>query len=224
MPYASIIEISAGPVHVVRLRLEPPSTPFEFQAGQYTSFAHPDGSVIPFSIASAPHRLPELEIHFQPLAGNEDAQRMLELLVTGTTVQLLPPAGNVVLDGTEKELFFICGGSGIAQAWSMLEHLARQPTRPRVGLVWCVDAPNLLYLSERLNGLHFLDPVIFVDERRNEDNAGMTWLCGHTAELQQSKVVICGGPAFVWAAVDALQRDGDSALNLASDVFDYAPR
>ncbi len=209
---------------MVRLRLDSQPTSFAFQAGQYTAILHPDGTAIPFSIASAPHRLPELEIHFQPLAGNDDAERMLDLLAAGGPVQLQPPAGNVYLDATEKALFFICGGSGIAQAWGMLEQLDHQTKRPKVGLLWCVDAPNLLYLGERLHSLDFLEPVIFVDERRNEDNAGMAWLDEHAADLQHSRIVLCGGPAFVWAAVDVLQPSGGGTLDLASDVFDYAPR
>ena len=216
--------MSAGPVHVVRLRLESQAPSFGCRAVQYPAVVHPDGAVIPFAIASAPHRLPELEVHFQPLPDNDDAARMLGLLVAGSTLRLQPPAGNVFVDGTEQALFFVCGGSGIAQAWSMLEHLSHQRTRPRVGLQWCVDQPSMLYLSKRLTQLDFIEPVIFVDDRRDEDNAGLAWLRNHTDDIRDGKIVLCGGPAFVWAAVDALQSGGNSRLQLASDVFDYAPR
>ena len=63
---ASILSRRGAPVQRIVLRMP---DRFRFRPGQYLEVLHPDGPV-PMSIASAPHRLPELHLHY--------AERVLE--------------------------------------------------------------------------------------------------------------------------------------------------
>ena len=85
------------------------------------------------SIASAPERLPQLELHFRPLPGVPEAQLMDEILLDtadgSRDITIDGPFGNVCVDGpVEQELLLIAGGSGIAQCRGIATHLrhARQ--------------------------------------------------------------------------------------------------
>src|SRR5262245_16541411 len=65
--------------------------PFPFHAGQYLNVVHPGGVRIPMSIASAPERIPELELHYRPLPGVAEAALMNELLDSGTELSIEGP-------------------------------------------------------------------------------------------------------------------------------------
>ncbi len=225
MARATIRGVSAGAVHVIELTLDQETSPnaFNFAPGQYTSVVHPDGSFIPFSIASSPHRLPELELHFQPVPNAPEAELMMSLLTVGNTLELTPPTGNTFVNDAATPLFFICGGSGVAQAWSILEWLDAQPQFPPTTVLWCVDSAQHLYLEDVLKALP-IQLEVHVDSRRDEQNSGMRWLAENALALRQRRIVLCGSPPFVWAAVDALHELDARGWQLASDVFDYAPR
>ena len=216
MPRALIQDIGAGPVQRVRLEVQ---GAFDFAAGQYTAVVHPNGTPIPFSIASSPHLLPHLELHFQPLPGAPEAELMQSVLRTQTHLTLSPPAGNVSLTRSDEDVFFVCGGSGAAQAWCMLSWLASQPRAPAATMLWCVDHADHLYIESELRALPFLDLHVRVDDSRDAENAGLAWLRENAPPLKQRSTFLCGGPGFVWSAADALE-----GFRLSSDVFDFFPR
>ena len=216
MPRAEILDVGSGPVQRVRLDVR---DEFDFAAGQYTAVIHPNGTSIPFSIASSPHRLPHLELHFQPLPGAPEAGLMQSLLRTETHLTLAPPAGNVSLTRSDEDVLFVCGGSGAAQAWCMLSWLSSQPTQPAATMLWCVEHTDHLYLEGELRALPFLDLHVRVDDSRDEENAGLSWLRDNAPPLKQRRTFLCGGPGFVWSAADTLE-----GFRLSSDVFDFFPR
>src|SRR4030095_1523695 len=124
----------AGDVRRIRLALD---TPFSFVAGQYLFIVHPSGRRIPFSIASSPHRLPELELHFRPLPGNEEAALMTELL-DADALALDGPRGDVHVGAISRPLWLYAGGTGISQALAMISSIAQRPHDTPVRLIWSV--------------------------------------------------------------------------------------
>jgi CDP-4-dehydro-6-deoxyglucose reductase, E3 len=203
--------------------------PFRHRAGQYLNIVHPGGVRIPLSIASAPHRLPRLELHYRPLPGVADAVLMDELLAQaaqghGDVVQIDGPHGNVAIEGpTPNELLLIAGGSGIAQCCCICEHLRSVAQIEPVRLVWAVTEPRQLYCDSELRTpspwLWYL-PLIDVPGRAN---AAVEWLRQMDTPLR-GRVVVSGGPGFVYAIDDALKAIGTADATVESDVFSYAPR
>lgn len=225
---ATIRARSGAPVQ--RIVLEVPAG-FRFQAGQYLTVLHPDGPV-PLSIASAPRRLPELHLHYRSTPGVAEAARMDELLERAGSLTLQGPAGDVRLPrALTGPALLIAGGTGIAQAWSFLDEFAEGPPEHPVSLLWSADRADDFYLRDELEALagDWLALQLVADPRRDPRNDALAWLRAHAADAcggteQGGPVILCGGPAFVYAACDALAAAGIDSGRLQSDVFSYAPR
>jgi CDP-4-dehydro-6-deoxyglucose reductase, E3 len=214
-------------VRLVTLTL---AAPFPFLAGQYLNVVHPGGARIPMSIASPPDRLPQLELHFRPLPGVPDAALMNELLAewpdTSRELQLDGPFGEVCFDGPcDKDVLLIAGGSGIAQCLSIIEHLRAAGQTHRVRLVWSVTHASQLYRDAALRDFaDWLDYVAVVDSPGGE-NGAIRWL-RREIPRRAGRVVVSGGPGFVYAVADALNEltEDPADTSIESDVFSYAPR
>jgi CDP-4-dehydro-6-deoxyglucose reductase len=208
-------------VRLVALTL---GAPFPFVAGQYLNVVHPGGVRIPMSIASAPDRLPQLELHYRPLPGAREAALMNELLDGARDLSIEGPHGDVWFDGAyADDLLLIAGGSGVAQCRAIIEHLRERRQTHRVRLIWSVTRSDQLYCDAELRAFaQWLDYVPLVDAP-NSENAAIVWL--RTAELPRSgRIVVSGGPGFVYAVADELRTIGVGTAAIESDVFSYAPR
>lgn len=194
---------------------------YSFSAGQYLT-VHSDDIDIPMSIASAPHRLPELELHYRSTPGAPEAQAM-DALLSGSQLQLSAAQGQVNCAPPDQPLLLIAGGSGAAQAFSCAEHRAQHPDSDTT-VLWCADHVDDLYETERLAGYVNGQLQVCIDDRRTEANEGLSWLGEHSAAFHQHNVIICGSPGFVYAVTDLLAAQGISGAALQSDVYAYAPR
>jgi CDP-4-dehydro-6-deoxyglucose reductase, E3 len=218
---ASIARHESG-VRLISLDLE---SPFAFRAGQYLYVVHPNGARIPMSIASAPERLPHLELHFRALADVADAALMLQLLDRSHVPLMLDgPYGDVHVQGPlGSDLALFAGGSGISQCRSIVEHLRSRDHSRRVRLLWSVTQTDQLYCDADLRRMgRWLDYTPLVDSPERP-NAAVAWIDEHRPTLS-GRVIVAGGPGFVYAVVDALARVGGHDATIESDVFAYAPR
>ncbi len=176
------------------------------------------------SIASASEHLPRLELHYRPLPGVAEAALMNELLQAASELSLEGPFGDVRINGPlDDDLLLIAGGSGIAQCRAILHHL-RQTTHNRAAtLVWSVTQPDHLYCDAELQ--HFASWLRYeaVVDTPQAKNAATAWLRTHALPTS-GRIVISGGPGFVYAVVDALDELGVTGVSIESDVFSYAPR
>jgi CDP-4-dehydro-6-deoxyglucose reductase, E3 len=219
---ARIVARTGEPVQ--RIVLEMPER-FRFRAGQYLTVQHPGGG-IPLSIASAPRRLPLLHLHYRSTPGNPDAARLDGLLERGEPLAVSGPAGTVSVDAASRSpILLVAGGTGMAQVFGLLDELAGRPEPADVTVLWCADRESDFYLREDLAAMGATVTTI-ADPARGPDNAGLRWLAREAGRWQRpgSQVVLCGGPAFVYAAADALIAAGVPERHLQADVFDYAPR
>lgn len=178
------------------------------------------------SIASAPERIPELELHYRPLAGVAEAELMNELLDGGTELSIEGPFGDVrVAAPLIEDLLLIAGGSGISQCRAILEHLRHAEHSRSVTLVWSVTQREHLYADAELRSFaSWLNYEAVVDSPQ-ATSAVLSWL--RTRALPTSgRIIISGGPGFVHAVSDTLNELGVGATNVTieSDVFSYAPR
>ncbi len=210
------------PVQILTLELE---EPFEFNAGQYLSVLHPDGTAIPLSIASPPELLPRLHLHYRSTPGLPEAERMDELLL-GNRLALDGGAGEVRLaPDDDRPLLLIAGGTGISQVLCMaLAQTSRHPSVD-VQMLACADLQADLYFRDLLPVGPGFGVQLIADTRRDESNAGLRWLAGNAANTPgNARVVLAGSPAFVYAVTDTLVTAGLSQARLESDVYAWAPR
>jgi CDP-4-dehydro-6-deoxyglucose reductase, E3 len=217
---ARITSCTGSPVQRIVLQMPPA---FHFAAGQYLQVIHPEGPV-PLSIASAPWRLPELHLHYRSTPGLAEAARMDALLAKADRLTVSAAAGDVT--EVPAPVLIVAGGTGIAQAMSLVDEFRVADPDDKVTLLWCVDRQEDAYLAEELAALRapWLNLSIVTDADRSADNRGLRWLREHAPEFVGLPVVLAGGPGFVYAAQDVLVEAGLEPGQMRSDVFAYAPR
>jgi len=221
------------------LRLEAPAG-FDFAAGQYLEVVHPEGR-IPLSIASGPWRLPEVHLHYRSTPGITEAQWMDALLASGNDLEIAGPSGTIrLLPPLTGPLVIVSGGTGGAQALSLIDTLTKAPPDWPVGFLWCADDEYSLYLRDELTAmdLPWLRCEFIVDASRSSDNRAMARLgalapgfssllepfAGGKIDLPKPQVLLGGSPGFVYAVTDLLANAGVQPAQMRSDVYDYAPR
>ena len=210
------------PVQILTLELE---GPFTFEAGQYLSVLHPDGTAIPLSIASPPEQLPTLILHYRSTPGLPEAERMDELLQSNR-LKLDGGAGDIrLLTEDDRPLLLVAGGTGISQALCLAQaQTSRHPTTP-VQMLACANTRADLYFRDLLPSVRSFSAELIADARRDESNAGLQWLADCAPHLaERTRVVISGSPPFVYAATDTLVASGIAQAQLASDVYAWSPR
>lgn len=217
---ADILRITGQPVQQIVLRLR---DNYSFRAGQYLQVQAPDGMLIPLSIASAPTRLPEIELHYRSDPNMPEAAAMDDL-VTGSTLSFTRARGDVRCGAPHQALFIIAGGSGAAQAFSCAEYRAATYATGPTTVLWCADKAQDIYHREILEGYGGVELHIIVDDRRTPDNEGLTWLRDHCEGYKNAYVVLAGGPGFVYTTTDVLLAQGFARDQLHADVYTYAPR
>jgi CDP-4-dehydro-6-deoxyglucose reductase len=211
-------------VQEIVLHVEPT---FDFAAGQYLEILLPQGARIPLSIASGPHRLPEVHLHYRSTPGVAEAALFDELLETSESLDVAGPHGDVRLElPLAGPILIAAGGTGASQALGLIDALVEAPPSHEVSFVWCADSEADFYRRDWLASLHadWLSTTLIVDGRRDRDNRGLAWLRARSAQFRNRRIFLCGGPPFVYAAADELEAGGVPRGQLAADAFSYAPR
>ncbi len=215
--------LAAGPpVQILTLELE---EPFAFAAGQYLTVLHPDGTAIPLSIASAPELLPTLHLHYRSTPGLDEAAKMDELLA-GDRLQLDGGAGDIrLLADDDRPLLLVAGGTGISQALCLATAQTARHPQATVQMLACADLAADLYFEDLLPTSAGFSAELIADPKRDESNAGLRWLAENARRMPgNTRVVLSGSPAFVYAATDTLIAAGLNQAQLESDVYAWAPR
>jgi CDP-4-dehydro-6-deoxyglucose reductase, E3 len=217
---ADIIDISGIPVRRIRLHLD---HPYAFTSGQHLNIVAPDGSLIPMSIASAPERLPELELHYRPVAGAAEADTLNNLL-EDKQLNITPAQGDVGSGEPSEDLFIVAGGSGAAQAFSCAEHRSAIGASGSTTVLWCADDLQDIYEQETLRAMQNVELHVCIDNRRTPENEGMLWIASNAHKFINAYVLIAGSPGFVYTVTDLLVAAGFNQQQLHADVYAYAPR
>lgn len=231
---ARLTRVGSGATQLIETRIDDEQD-FNFEPGQYSAIELTADLAVILSIASGPSRLPLVRFLYRETPGDAAAAKLSEALCSATTLRLRAPQGRVcwpVSDGAEapKPRLFISAGTGIAQAFSVLETLFDQaPER----LAQCTllalagsQAEQLLHPEEA----RWIEQGLVVqrlnDPRIGPDNSGLQWLAEQAADLarQQTQILIGGGPAFVYTVHDLLVAGGVAPAQLHADAYEYAPR
>lgn len=139
-------------VAVIRLEAGPDIAP---RAGQFIRVVHPDGSVRPYSVASLPSRDYFVELHVKRLPNGKVSRWLVDEVMAGDTVTVMPPAGNLVHrhPASRENLLLLATGTGLAPLLPILrEALARDD----YGTIWLLhgaSTPVGLYADHQLRDL-----------------------------------------------------------------------
>lgn len=228
-PIASIEALGGG---VRRVILELPE-PVDFHAGQYLEI-HLPAKTCPFSIASAPSRKDQLELHVRPTPDSDDSIQIEALLDSESELTIDIPQGKCfVTEAPAGPLYLIAASTGVTQMKSIIEHLLPRGLDHPVYLYWGVLSRQDLYLSDLCreweaadSHFHFI-PV--VSGEVDDSWQGRRGLVGQAAleditSAADISVIVSGSPAMVYATLDAFVARGMPQENMRSDVFSYAPR
>lgn len=220
---ARIKSCTTSPVQEITLLM---SGDFHFSAGQYLEIELPTGNSLALSIASAPHRLPELHLHYRSTPHDPEAEAFNELLASRDDLTVHGPFGSVCRETPlARPLLIVAGGTGGAQAMGLLDAFLQDAPLQPVTLLWCADSARDLYRRRWLQSLQapWLAFECIVDPARTAANLGLQWLRDHAAGLTQHDVILSGSSGFVHTAAATLVAAGLDERQLASDMFDYSP-
>lgn len=205
-----------------------------FKAGQYLEIILPRKKC-PFSIANAPGLQGLIELHVRPTPNSEDSDEIEKLLDERRDVEIEIPKGDTFLEeAPPNPLILIAASTGITQMKSICEHIMKAGLSQPVYLYWGVLADKDLYLATMMEAWQRSHPNFhFVPVISNPESSpawkGRTGLVGHAvledfADLSNVTVYVSGGPAMVYATLDAFVERGMPEANMHSDIFSYAPR
>lgn len=134
----------------VHLRLPNLAAP-PFYAGQYLFIVMPDGERKPFSIASAPAQMPDLELHIRAMAQHEAADQVLKYLHACSVITLEMPYGQAIVQNNQRPILMIAGGTGIAPMLSIIDQLLSEKSNRPLHLYWGArELPQLHCHSDML--------------------------------------------------------------------------
>jgi CDP-4-dehydro-6-deoxyglucose reductase len=218
-----------------RIILElPPGELVSYKAGQYLQIVTPEKK-FPFSIASSPLVEGILELHVRPTPGSDDSDAIEALLDNATSLDVEVPLGDCfITEPPDCPLILMAASTGITQMKSIFEFLEQRGFGHPIYLYWGVISDQDLYIADlcaswvsKHDHFHFV-PVVSEPET-SPDWQGRTGLVGEAVledfdDLSNVLVVVSGGPAMVYATLDAFMEKGMPEENMSSDIFSYAPR
>ncbi|MBQ0747621.1 MAG: 2Fe-2S iron-sulfur cluster binding domain-containing protein [Marinobacter sp.] len=231
---ANVVDVSSLNHDVYRVELQlPRRRELSFHAGQYLSVNLPDAEPCYFSIASSPTEQ-NIELHIQASPEWLSAQKVIDALTSGESVNLELPHGKACLVcAPEKPLLLVAAGTGFAQMKSLVDYLRGTSFAQPVKLFWGARRHEDMYLrsmalqwEQDLPGFTF-QPVVGGDEDSEWSGhhdqlvravlaSGMDW---SNVEVHAS-----GSPTMVYTLMDALVDAGLPPEAFLSDVLEYAPR
>lgn len=148
----------------------PGVTSFDFKPGQFVTLDlpihdRPNKRLRSYSIASWPNGTNEIELVIVLLESGQGTPYLFNDVQVGTEIMLRGPMGVFTLPETiDKDLFFICTGTGIAPFRSMLNYIKLHniPHKNLYLIFGCRHQCNLLYydemrkLEQEIPGFHYL--------------------------------------------------------------------
>ncbi len=220
--------------HVWEIILRAPKDcAFHFRAGQFIWLSMEPNSPPfhdhPFSIASAPHMLPRLRLMVRE-AG--DCTNAFGALAAGRRVAVDGPHGGFILPPGGAHVAMIAGGVGVAPILGMLQEAAEAGDRRDFRLLYGARNPaafaglDLIETFARRLDLRIVKvvdagatPPVFeegpISGRHIRDIlAGL--------RVRETSCLVCGPPAMMEIATDALLEAGVPAERIFYERFDYA--
>src|ERR1700744_5911887 len=169
----TVIRIEQEAAQTRRFWIQLPELPcFDFAPGQFVTLDlpihdKPNKRVRSYSIASWPDGSNVIELVIVLLEGGAGTHYLFNEVKVGSTLTLRGPQGVFTLPETiDKDLFFICTGTGIAPFRSMSHHILNCNVAHRdIYLIFgcrhfddCLYRQELTDLAEKIPSFHYIPP------------------------------------------------------------------
>jgi NAD(P)H-flavin reductase/ferredoxin len=203
---------------VLRLRLLP-DKPLRYAAGQHLVLWSATGVARPYSLASLPGEEPWLEFHLDCRQGGafSDVARQLQV---GDTLRLGELRGGALHydpDWSERPLWLLAAGTGLAPLWGVLREALRQHHQGPLRVIHLAHDGAGHYLAEPLQALAASHPQLQLQMVTASELAAVL------AELRlvsrQTVALLCGSPASVEAFARRLYLLGVPRNQVLADLF-----
>lgn len=206
-------------------------------AGQYLELLFDEQVAVPFTIASTPALLPQLELQIQDQGGDSLSAKVIAYLKHQDQVQVRMPLGDCYLDQAPEDpslpLIFIAAGTGFAQMKALIEQAFVMNLANPLHLYWGVREAEHLYGHELVQ-LWLRDHPQLVFHPVVSDPVGDDWsgrvgpvhksVMEDFDRLDHAQIYVCGSPQMVYAVEDDFRLKGMGDGQMHSDVYSYAPR
>ena len=214
------IEQASPTVKIIRLRLD---QPMRFQAGQYVNVEIPGlGERRAFSIANAPSRPDELELHVRHVPGGAGTTILHKQLAVGDRLSFAGPYGRFFVRASAHHrgnlpLLFIAGGSGLSSPLSMIKDLFDHGCMLPITLIYGQRNLLELYHHDELRCLekqhrNFTYVPVLSDEPDSSSWKGERGYAHEAAkrhfrnDFSGRKAYLCGPPAMIDACLTAMMQ------------------
>ncbi len=197
---------------------------FTFQAGQFITLAITKGNETQaraYSILSLPSQKGKLDFVVKIIPGGF-ASGVFESMSVGYTFQVKGPFGNMALDQTTKEHWFVCVGTGISGFYSLIkESLAKNSTLKLKLFYGARTKDNLLFHEEMSAWAKQYPNFEYIPTLTRENWNGKTGrILQHlVGDLQGKTFYLCGLKEFVLETKELLLSRGVSSEKIKSEKF-----
>lgn len=207
----------------LRLQLLEPDT-ITFKAGQYIQFQVPEYEECPesvyraYSIASSAHEPDRIALVVTKVPSGLATTYIHEVLKQGDEVTFNGAYGEFYLRESDREIFLVATGSGLAPIMSILYHMAAEKIQRRATLVFGARHRKDLFYVEEIEALkqqvsHL--EVIFTLSKpdEEEDWDGERGRVTNVLEKvikdgENKEAYLCGNPAMVESCEALLEKKG----------------
>ncbi len=207
----------------VTLALKDPDS-IKFRAGQYVQFEVPEYELTSeriyraYSVASPPSTTGEVELEIRLVPNGICTTYVHEHLQEGEEVTINGPYGEFFLRDTDREIFCIAGGSGMAPIKSILHDMLDKGIDRKVTYFFGAVQKRDLFLVEEMRELETKLPRFrFVpalsgpkpeDEWDGETGLITEVLDRHVENAGEAEAYLCGSPGMIDASIAVLQKKG----------------
>ena len=208
---------------VLTLRI-PPSTPFNYLAGQYIDLIH--GSVRrSYSIANAQSTSAGIELHIRLLCDGEFSQ-LLKQSTPNQLMRIEGPKGTFFVRDAVNPIIFLAGGTGFAPVKAMVEGLLASASQRDIYIYWGMPHSTSLYTdiakswAMEFNHVHYV-PVMSSEDATWHGRVGFVHqaVLDDFSDLSEYHVYACGSPLMIDAAKNAFIANGLDDAHFYSDAF-----
>lgn len=217
------IERPAPDVAMIHLRL-PIGRRAMFRAGQYLRVLMPDGDSRNYSMANAPQKSDEVELHIRHVPGGKFSEDILARLEKTSTLDIELPYGEFTLnEASDRPAILIATGTGFAPMKSIIENNIRLGSTRPLHLYWGANTEADLYLLDlaqswaNTHAWFNFTPVVSGPSLQWSGRTGLVHRAVQTdhSDMSGLEVYACGAPIMIKSA----QRDFRTESGLKDDAF-----
>lgn len=220
---------------IVELRIElvAPKT-IDFVTGQYVQlesgeYGGHDRVMRAYSMSSLPSDKNHIELMVRKVPSGICTTWVFEHLREGQEVTFSGPYGKFHISGTNTEIIFIAGGSGMAPIWGMLRGLKeRGIVRKATYFFGALTQKDLFFVDELTKLQQEVSWFRFVPALSNEP-AGSDWkgerglitdvVARYMPDCSNHEAYLCGSPGMIDACIKVLKKGGMTEDRIFYDKF-----